>query len=77
MRLIDADRLNEVIERNFCYPGCLKQIVDAQPTVYDADKVVERLDKEVTATKTKCPTNVEFDIGIYKAIEIIKSEMKG
>lgn len=35
------------------------------------EKLISRLEEEVTATKTKCPVNVEFDIGIYKAIEIV------
>lgn len=41
MRLIDADRLNNVIERSFCYPSAMKQIVDIQPTAYDVNKVRE------------------------------------
>lgn len=45
MRLIDADRLNNVIERNFCYPSAMKQLVDIQPTAYDVNKVVEQLEK--------------------------------
>lgn len=45
MRLIDADRLNNVIERSFCYPSAMKQIVDIQPTAYDVNKVVEQLEK--------------------------------
>lgn len=47
MRLIDADRLNEVIERNFASPDALKQIVDVQPTAYELDKVVEELEEYV------------------------------
>ena len=35
-------------------------------------EIVERLEDEVTALKTKCYVNVEFDTGIFKAIEIVK-----
>lgn len=48
MRLIDADRLKEVLDRNFGHTGGAKvmcQIIDKQPTAYDIDKVVKRLDK--------------------------------
>ncbi|MXP75139.1 hypothetical protein GN277_07010 [Lachnospiraceae bacterium WCA-9-b2] len=44
MRLIDADRLNEVLERNFAKSDVLKQIVDVQPTAYDLDKVLEKME---------------------------------
>ena len=52
----------------------LEQIVkgvENEPTAYDVDKVVEQLEDEITATK--CPVRVEFDKGIYKAIEIVKA----
>ena len=54
----------------------LEQIVkgvENEPTAYDVDKVVEQLEDEITATRTKCPVRVEFDKGIYKAIEIVKA----
>ena len=43
MRLINADKLKEFIERDFCYPEALKKAVDAQPTAYDLEKVIEDL----------------------------------
>ena len=48
MRLIDADRLKEVLDRNFNHTGgaeVMYWIIDKQPTAYDIDKVVKRLDK--------------------------------
>lgn len=59
MRLIDADRLKEVLDRNFSHIGgseVICQIIDKQPTAYDNDdieravlllsKVVELFDKQ-------------------------------
>jgi hypothetical protein len=43
-RLIDADRLKEVFDRNVVSAGVWNDIIDNQPTAYDVDKVVERLD---------------------------------
>lgn len=40
MRLIDADRLKEVLDRNFSHTGgseVMRQIIDKQPTVYKCD----------------------------------------
>lgn len=45
MRLIDADELNKVTERDFCYPEAYKKLVEEQPTAYDLDKVIEELEK--------------------------------
>lgn len=50
MRLIDADRLKEVLDRNFSHTGgaeVMCQIIDKQPTAYDIDKVVEQLRRQV------------------------------
>ncbi len=44
MRLINADKLKEFIESDFCYPEALKKAVDAQPTAYDLEKVIEDLE---------------------------------
>lgn len=59
MKVIDADRLKEVLDRNFSHTGgaeVMCQIIDKQPTVYDNDdierailllsKVVELLDRQ-------------------------------
>ena len=53
MRLIDADKLKEAIEEekddnDYMCRLCLesiKEIIDEQPTVFDVDKVVERLEE--------------------------------
>lgn len=48
MRLIDADRLRTILIDEEC-PCALQTaligIIDAQPTAYDVDKVVEELNK--------------------------------
>lgn len=43
--MIDADKLSEAIEREFCYPEAYKKLVDEQPTAYDLDKVMKDLEK--------------------------------
>lgn len=45
MRLINADRLMEVVEKEFCYPEAFKKMIEAQPTAYDVDKVIEDLEE--------------------------------
>ena len=47
MRLIDADRLKEDMSRTFAHISTkvMCQIIDKEPTAYDIDKVVKRLDK--------------------------------
>lgn len=53
MRLIDADKLKEVIEKekddnDYMCRLCMestKEIIDEQPTVFEVDKVVEQLEK--------------------------------
>ena len=42
MRLIDADRLKEVLARNFSHTSgaeVMRQIIDKQPTAYDNDDI--------------------------------------
>ena len=36
------------------------------------EKILERLEDELTSIKTKCYTNVDFDKGIYKAQKIVQ-----
>lgn len=36
------------------------------------EKILERLEDELTSTKTKCGTNVDFDKGICKSQEIVQ-----
>lgn len=78
MRLIDADRLIEVLNRNFSHMGGVKimrQIIDKQPTAYDIDKVVKRLDKasdcyECTEQGRECVRMID----LTEAVEIVRGE---
>ena len=71
-RLIDADRLKSVIERNFARPDGFKQLVDAQPTAYDPDKVVEQMnDRSTLSRPVGWPKSYEI-ITLDDAIEIVK-----
>lgn len=48
MRPIDADRLKEVLDRNFSHTGGAKvmcQIIDKQPTAYDIEEKINRIEK--------------------------------
>lgn len=48
MRLIDADRLKEVLDKNFGHTGgaeVIRQIIDKQPTAYDIEEVINRIEK--------------------------------
>lgn len=47
MRLIDADKLIHALANDFIGgKKTLGQVVDEQPTAFDVDKVVERLEKK-------------------------------
>ena len=56
MRLIDADRLIEVLDRNFGHTGgaeVMRQIIDKQPTAYDIEEVINRIEKLRTEAANK------------------------
>lgn len=80
MRLIDADRLKEVVSRNFSHTGgaeVMCQIIDKQPTAYDIDKVVKRLDKasdcyECTEQGRECVRMID----LIDAVEIVRGEQE-
>lgn len=66
MRLIDADVMHREIDK-FNPEGRMslkniKRYIDAQPTVYDIDKVVEQLEE-----------NYSCDVGNLKMISLDKS----
>ena len=70
MRLIDAD----LLKVNCKCTGEFAKVIDAQPTAYDIDKVVEELEKmEEKALRVQ-----NYDVSFYatgqmhKAIEIVK-----
>ncbi len=78
MRLIDADKLDFSIVRylgEFCHVPISdivrgwKKIVDAQPTAYDVDKVVERLEVNSMFAQADDEPFVMLD----DAVEIVKS----
>ena len=45
MRLINADRLKEDVKRRFGILEEVEEVIDAQPTAYDVDKVANDLEK--------------------------------
>ena len=71
MRLIDADKLDELVyEDAYGCPCVSMDDIDAQPTAYDVNAVVEQL-KENTVIGADC-TGKGFEcIPTYKAIEIV------
>ncbi len=72
MRLIDADKLDFLEQHyNKSQMKAILDFVDAQPTAYDVDKVVEQL-KETKAYMLY--ENMNADVKwIEKAIEIVKA----
>lgn len=77
MRLIDADVFKSqiagmAISNN--YPAnkanALCELIDAQPTVYDVDAVVEQLDNEFMVVKTD--DELMWNRALDRAIEIVK-----
>lgn len=86
MRLIDADKLKADLEKAISKNedmDCLDflrvaSFIDAQPTAYDPDKVVEQLeDRKSLMLETLKISEADIDRGrIYgmdKAIEIVKA----
>lgn len=45
MRLINAEKLMKDVEKDFCYPEAYKKMIEAQPTAFDLDKVLEDLEE--------------------------------
>ena len=78
MRLIDADRLKEVLDRNFSHTGgaeLMCQIIDKQPTAYDIDKVVKQLDKASDCYEcTEQGREYVRMIDLTEAVEIVRGE---
>ena len=60
MRLIDADRLNEVLNINFGHTGgadVLRQLIDIQPTVQEPKTghwILDETDNSITCDKCGC-----------------------
>lgn len=91
MRLIDADRLKEVLEKNFGHTGgaeVMSQIIDKQPTAYDVDKVIEQLQCQIEqyrrradkAKQIECISESYYNYGkahSYEyALEIVRGEQE-
>lgn len=72
MRLIDADDLNfQEQHYNKSQTKAILDFVDAQPTAYDVDKVVEQLEETKAYMLYE---NMNADVKwIDKAIEIVKA----
>ena len=78
MRLIDADKIQEHLEKvkkesaslvDISHIIGFQSVVDAQPTAFDVDKVVEELKEEIKEN----PYQSEYLAGLYKAIDIVKA----
>ena len=88
MRLIDADKLKEYLDKKYSFGIDLKFMlfdeIDNQPTAYDIDKVVEEIGvntKCVGIDSIDCPVKYCWDceehvISQKKAIEIINEQLK-
>ncbi len=72
MRLIDADKIdfNEVFVGASKFAEDTRQagkmLIDAQPTAYDVDKVVEELDAYITKLVGRNSALYQTSIGIVK-----------
>lgn len=86
-RLIDADKFKTALEKAISKNedmDCLdflriSSVIDAQPTAYDPDKVVEQLDRisdEMNGMilDADCPQYYDgYEDGVQRAIEIVKA----
>nr|DAY13624.1 MAG TPA: hypothetical protein [Bacteriophage sp.] len=74
MRLIDADSLN--FQEQYYNKSQMKAIldfVDNQPTVYDIDRVAERLKTDSSVRLYGSGNSNNYLIPLEKAIEIVKA----
>lgn len=84
-RLIDADSYLKNFCNRFCSVKectrtqkkdcCIAISLDAEPTAYDADKVVERLEEEIDFLMSDVG-ECTFTVAYRNAIEIVKEERK-
>lgn len=74
MRLIDADNLNfQEQHYNKNQIKAILDFVDAQPTVYDIDRVAERLKTDSSVRLYGSGNSNNYLISLEKAIEIVKA----
>lgn len=74
MRLVDADNLN--FQEQYYNKSQMKAIldfVDNQPTVYDIDRVAERLKTDSSVRLYGSGNSNNYLIPLEKAIEIVKA----
>ena len=74
MRLIDADNLNfEGQKYNKSQMKSILDFIDAQPTAYDVDKVVEQLKTDSSVKLYGSGNSDNYHIPVKRAIEIVKA----
>lgn len=76
MRLTDADKLNFSEQHyNKSQMKAILDFVDAQPTAYDVDKVVEQLEKDkfIDCETILSDAHQGYNAGLSRAIEIVKA----
>lgn len=76
MRLIDAENLNfEGQKYNKSQMKSILDFIDAQPTVYDVDKVVSEMkkDKFIDCETILSDIHQGYNAGLSRAIEIVKA----
>lgn len=77
MRLIDADNLNfQEQHYNKSQMKAILDFVDNQPTVYDIDRVAERLKTDSSVRLYGSGNSNNYLIPLEKAIEIVKASVK-
>lgn len=75
-RLIDADKLIEDVLNSMptgSARGVFRAFIDEQPTVYDIDKVIEKLGEKSITFETDFTVNEHRWILTNDAIEIVKA----
>lgn len=73
MRLIDADKLNFLEQHyNKSQMKAILDFLDAQPTAYDVDNVVEQLKTDSSVKLYGSGNSNNYLISLEKVIEIVK-----
>ena len=87
MRLIDADKLEDV-DFSECMDSMeIMVVIDEQPIAYDIKEVIERLEEELklaSEEKKRCiaenPMQFEsakgYEMGLHNALEIVRKGIK-
>ena len=73
--VINILKQSELIDDNELGNFLIEEVINI-PTAYDVDKVVERLEEEISDS-SQYGCEMEYRAGLYKAIEIVKSGGKG